>query len=44
VVYTNVLDFHGAAKLASPIAKVVFEKIGHDLVEQLTGVLDGLGG
>lgn len=44
VVYTNELDFHGAAKLASPIAKVVFEKIGHDLVEQLTGVLDGLGG
>jgi carbon monoxide dehydrogenase subunit G len=44
VVYTNELDFHGAAKLASPIAKVVFEKIGNDLVEQLTGVLDGLGG
>lgn len=44
VVYTNELEFHGAAKLAAPIAKLVFEKIGNDLVEQLTGVLNGLDG
>lgn len=44
VVYTNELTFHGAAKLAAPLGKLVFEKVGNDLVGQLTSVLDGLEG
>jgi polyketide cyclase/dehydrase/lipid transport protein len=42
VIYTNELEFHGAAKLATPIAKVVFEKLGNDTERRLTEVLDGL--
>lgn len=42
VTYTNELEFHGAAKLATPIAKVVFEKLGDDTERRLTEVLDGL--
>ncbi|MGW6442737.1 SRPBCC family protein [Lentzea sp. NPDC055074] len=42
VTYTNDLEFHGAATLATPIAKVVFEKLGNDTEKQLTEVLNGL--
>ncbi len=42
IAYTNEIDFHGAAKLASPIAKVVFEKVGVDVEKQLTDVLNAL--
>ncbi|WP_328320929.1 SRPBCC family protein [Kribbella sp. NBC_00382] len=42
ITYTNEIDFHGAAKLASPLAKVVFEKIGGDVVKQMTDVLNAL--
>ncbi|MFD5830932.1 SRPBCC family protein [Lentzea sp. NPDC060358] len=43
ITYTNELHFHGAAKLATPIAKVVFEKLGNDTERQLTDVLNGMG-
>lgn len=33
------IEFHGAAKLASPIAKVVFEKVGNDTEASLTRIL-----
>jgi carbon monoxide dehydrogenase subunit G len=42
ITYTNDLEFNGAAKLASPVAKVVFEKLGNDTERRLTEVLDGL--
>ncbi|WP_375489854.1 SRPBCC family protein [uncultured Jatrophihabitans sp.] len=42
ITYTNDLEFHGAAKLAAPLGKVVFEKLGNDTEKQLTEVLNGL--
>jgi len=44
VTYTNELEFNGAAKLAAPAAKLVFEKLGNDTENQLRDALDGLGG
>jgi hypothetical protein len=42
ITYTNELQFNGAAKLAAPLGKVVFEKLGNDTEKQLTEVLNGL--
>lgn len=42
VSYTNKLEFHGAAQLAAPLAKVVFEKLANDTEKQLTETLDAL--
>jgi carbon monoxide dehydrogenase subunit G len=42
VTYTNEIVFNGAAKLADPAAKLVFEKVGNDTEKQLTEVLNGL--
>ena len=42
ITYTNDLEFNGAAKLASPIAKAVFEKVGNDTEKQMVEVLNGL--
>ncbi|WP_409494582.1 SRPBCC family protein [Amycolatopsis sp. cmx-11-12] len=36
--YHATIEFHGAAKLAAPIAKVVFEKIGKDTEDSLTQI------
>ncbi|MDT8914494.1 SRPBCC family protein [Amycolatopsis sp. PS_44_ISF1] len=44
ITYTNDLEFHGVAKLAAPVAKVVFEKLGNDTERQLSSVLNGLAG
>ncbi|WP_414938254.1 SRPBCC family protein [Amycolatopsis sp. cmx-11-51] len=33
--YHATIEFHGAAKLAAPIAKVVFEKVGKDTEDSL---------
>lgn len=44
ITYTNETEFNGAAKLAAPLAKLVFEKVGNDLKKQLAGVLNGLAG
>ncbi|MEU7791565.1 SRPBCC family protein [Amycolatopsis sp. NPDC049159] len=43
ITYTNELQFKGAAKLAAPLGKVVFEKLGNDTERRLTEVLNGLG-
>ncbi|MFI5734096.1 SRPBCC family protein [Kribbella sp. NPDC051587] len=40
ITYTNHIEFNGAAKVASPLAKLVFEKVGHDTERQLTDVLN----
>ncbi|MFD9701700.1 SRPBCC family protein [Lentzea sp. NPDC059081] len=42
ITYTNDLELKGAAKLAAPLGKVVFEKLGNDTEKQLTEVLDRL--
>ena len=42
VVYTNELRFNGAARLATPLAKIVFEKLGNDTEKQLTETLNAL--
>lgn len=42
ITYTNDLEFNGVAKLAAPLGKVVFEKLGNDTEKQLTDVLNGL--
>lgn len=42
VTYTNEVQFNGAAKLAAPLAKVVFEKLGNDTEKQLTETLNAL--
>lgn len=42
ITYTNTIDFHGVAKVANPLAKVVFEKVGNDTEKQLTEVLNSL--
>ena len=42
VTYTNELQFNGAARLATPLAKVVFEKVGNDTERQLVETLNGL--
>jgi carbon monoxide dehydrogenase subunit G len=42
ITYTNEIEFHGAAKLVAPLAKVVFEKVGNDTEKQMTDVLNAL--
>lgn len=42
VTYEAVIEMKGAAKLATPLVKVVFEKIGSDTEEDLTNILNGL--
>lgn len=42
VTYTNELQFKGAAKLAAPLGKVIFEKLGNDTEAQLTDCLNAL--
>ncbi|WP_353649918.1 SRPBCC family protein [Nakamurella sp. A5-74] len=42
ITYTADLEMHGVAKLATPIVKVVFEKLGNDTEDQMSDVLNGL--
>ena len=44
VTYTNEVVFNGAAKVAAPLAKVVFEKLGKDTEEQMVATLNALRG
>ena len=44
IVYTNDTVFNGAAKLAAPLVKLVFEKLGGEVVKNLTERLDALAG
>ena len=43
VTYHAEIEMHGAAKLATPAVKLVFEKIGNDTEKQMTEVLNRLG-
>lgn len=43
ITYRADIEMHGAAKLAAPMIKVVFEKIGRDTEKQMTEVLNRLG-
>jgi hypothetical protein len=36
--------FNGAAQLAGPLAKVIFEKLGNETERQLVGALNALQG
>jgi carbon monoxide dehydrogenase subunit G len=42
ITYTNELRFNGTAKLATPLAKLIFEKLGNDTEKQLTETLNSL--
>jgi hypothetical protein len=44
ITYTNEVQFNGAAKLAAPLGKVVFEKLGNDTEKQLVETLNALRG
>lgn len=44
ITYTAELTMHGAAKLATPVMKLVFEKLGNDTEEDMVQVLNRLGG
>jgi hypothetical protein len=39
---STVVEFNGAAKLAAPLAKIVFEKLGNDTEKQLVETLNAL--
>lgn len=39
ITYHATIEFHGTAKLAAPLAKVVFEKVGADTEKSLTRIL-----
>jgi len=42
VTYEAVIEMNGAAKLATPLIKLVFEKFGSDTAEDMTTVLNKL--
>lgn len=42
ITYTNEVQFNGAAKLAAPLGKVVFEKLGNTTEKQLVETLSTL--
>ena len=42
ITYTADIEMHGAAKLATPLIKVIFEKLGNDTEDQMSSVLDKL--
>ena len=42
ITYTNEVQFNGVAKLAGPLAKLVFEKLGDDTEKQLVETLNAL--
>ncbi len=44
VTYEAVIEMSGAAKLAAPVIKLVFEKIGSDVEDDMTVVLNRLAG
>jgi hypothetical protein len=44
ITYTNDLQFNGVARLVTPLAKVIFEKLGNDTEKQLVKTLNALRG
>ena len=43
ITYHAELEMHGMAKLATPVMKLVFEKLGNDTEEDMVQVLNKLG-
>jgi carbon monoxide dehydrogenase subunit G len=43
ITYRADIEMHGAAKLATPLVKLGFEKLGNDTEKQMTEVLNALG-
>ncbi|NYE36744.1 carbon monoxide dehydrogenase subunit G [Nocardioides cavernae] len=44
ITYEAVIELKGAKKIADPVMKIVFEKIGSDTEDDMTTVLNRLGG
>ncbi len=44
VTYEAVIEMKGMAKLAAPVMKVIFEKVGRDTEDDMTAVLNRLAG
>jgi hypothetical protein len=44
ITYTNHLQFNGVARLVTPLAKVIFEKLANDVEHQLVATLNALRG
>jgi carbon monoxide dehydrogenase subunit G len=44
ITYTNDLEFNGIARLVTPLAKVIFERLGNDVERQLVETLNALSG
>lgn len=44
ITYQAELEMHGMAKLATPLMKLEFEKLANQTRDQMTEVLNGLGG
>jgi carbon monoxide dehydrogenase subunit G len=44
ITYTNDLEFNGVARLVTPLAKVIFERLGNDVERQLVETLNALSG
>jgi carbon monoxide dehydrogenase subunit G len=42
ITYTNEVQFNGVSRLAGPLAKIVFEKLGDDTEKQLVETLNAL--
>ncbi len=42
ITYTNDLQFNGVARFVTPLAKVIFEKLGNDVERQLVETLNAL--
>lgn len=42
ITYTNEVQFNGVARLAGPLAKLVFERLGDDTEKQLVQALNAL--
>jgi Polyketide cyclase / dehydrase and lipid transport len=42
ITYTNEVQFNGVARLAGPLAKIVFEKLGDDTEKKLVHALNAL--
>ncbi len=43
ITYAAELEMHGAAKLLTPVMKLVFEKLGNDTEDDMVSVLNRLG-
>ena len=44
ITYTSDVEMHGIAKLATPLVKIVFAKLGNETEDQMSEVLNGLAG